>query len=440
MKTIEIYLFSGKLGTGKDFLANILRSMLPDAPSIQIALADHFKVDTITKDNIPYNDVYVKKTEKSRIALQIKGTEEGRDVYGEDIWTKTLTTWMKVYIDRGITRFFITDVRFPDELFWVISFISDISIKAYSFRIIAPGRNEKKILEEAKDPIAIQKIKNHASEIAMDGKDDLFDFIIKNDFEDDGISSIRDIVVDLSSEKSNKVMVFMDLDNTICHCTEIYRKIEEQVWGCLLSDVKDKDLYYKILHDCHMNSNTKLFDRKRHSEDIITAMRAVIAKIGEDFDSSIIDTIHNIGMSVHDQEFPIIEHAHDVLKEIKNKNVNKSPNEVGGNIYDVVILTLGEKPDQIRKLYKLGLQEFKCECVPIKNETIYKLMKHKYKAAKYIMIGDSYHNDIKPALDAGFDKVIHINNNRKNVISDDDILTNDKYMVTYDIRNVPQFI
>lgn len=107
MNRIHLYAFSGKLGSGKDFLANTLRSMLPtERNCVGLALADHFKVDAISKDGLDYNKVYGEKDERTRKCLQHRGTEEGRDKYGEDVWVRTLTTWMSVHRDRGTDTFF----------------------------------------------------------------------------------------------------------------------------------------------------------------------------------------------------------------------------------------------------------------------------------------------------------------------------------------------
>lgn len=49
------------------------------------------------------------------------GTEEGRDVYGENIWIKITETWIETVNLRGITRFIIPDVRFQNEVDWIKS-------------------------------------------------------------------------------------------------------------------------------------------------------------------------------------------------------------------------------------------------------------------------------------------------------------------------------
>ena len=80
-----------------------------------MAFADHFKIDAINKQNLQYDKVFGEKDNETRKQLQYMGTENGRDKYGQDIWINTLDTWMKLYHERGIERFIITDLRFKNE-------------------------------------------------------------------------------------------------------------------------------------------------------------------------------------------------------------------------------------------------------------------------------------------------------------------------------------
>jgi len=84
---IELYGFSGKLGSGKNFIAEkVFKEMFYDVPTLIMAFADQFKIDCIVLDNINREEIFHKKTETSRKMLQKRGTEEGREKYGEDIW------------------------------------------------------------------------------------------------------------------------------------------------------------------------------------------------------------------------------------------------------------------------------------------------------------------------------------------------------------------
>jgi hypothetical protein len=195
----EIYGFSGKLGVGKNYIAeNLFYHALPQKNTLIMALADHFKVDTVSKDNVEFDKVFVKKDEQTRRLLQIRGTEEGRDKYGKDIWIRTIQTWIKLYHDRGVERFIITDIRFPNEAEWVHQ------MGGITFRINAPERNEQALQQESEcDPKKYHAISTHASETGLDSYQN-FTYMINNDYgqEDQVTIQIEEIANELSSEPS----------------------------------------------------------------------------------------------------------------------------------------------------------------------------------------------------------------------------------------------
>ena len=181
-KKIEIYGVSGKLGSGKNYVAEKIllpflnRTVSSEKNSLSLALADHFKVDVCVKQNIDYERIFIKKDEESRKILQLKGTEEGRLKYGEDIWINILKTWIRLHSERGVERFVVTDLRFPNE----VEFIKKMGGKV--IRIHAPKRNHDAVVKEAKgDPEKISSIKNHSSETALDNYTG-FDYILYNDY------------------------------------------------------------------------------------------------------------------------------------------------------------------------------------------------------------------------------------------------------------------
>ncbi len=105
-----------------------------------------------------------KKTPEIRRMLQKKGTEEGRDKYGEDIWIKTLNCWIELAEMRNeVDVILVGDCRFKNEAEW-------LSKKgALLVRLYAPDRNEIKLKEESNGcPNMYDKIKNHSSETDMD--------------------------------------------------------------------------------------------------------------------------------------------------------------------------------------------------------------------------------------------------------------------------------
>lgn len=174
MQNINVYAFSGKIGVGKDFLARRFIDINNITKYSYICFADPFKLDVIVRDNIPYEDVFVKKTTESRTMLQKRGTEEGRNKYGKDIWINYVQARIRIDIERGITNFIITDARFKNELSWLRS------INAHIYRIHAPQRNWNKLLSEGGSDENANLLSRHSSEIDLD--DEHFDTIIDNDY------------------------------------------------------------------------------------------------------------------------------------------------------------------------------------------------------------------------------------------------------------------
>lgn len=173
---MEVIGLLGHQGVGKNYIAEkILPSILEKKPTIILAFADHFKVDCICKHKLDYNKVYGKKDYETRRVLQKVGTEKGRIIFGDDIWIKTLETWMRILNERGIERFIISDVRFVNEVNWIKS-IGGIVIK-----INAPERYMKRLLEEADgNNSKINEIKSHPSENKIDEIQN-YDLCILND-------------------------------------------------------------------------------------------------------------------------------------------------------------------------------------------------------------------------------------------------------------------
>jgi len=196
MKNIKIIAFSGKMGTGKDFIAKNYILPALNRPTVLMAFADHFKVDVITKDNIDRERVFVTKDTISREKLQRRGTEEGRDKYGEDIWVRTLKEWILVFHKRNPELcFMITDLRFKNEL---------EAVKEWggtTIRVEAPSRNMYHLEQYYPDPIKRNKIQTHISETELDNELNKFDHILDNDFEvnkNTFIDNINKIITDIN--------------------------------------------------------------------------------------------------------------------------------------------------------------------------------------------------------------------------------------------------
>ena len=413
---MKIYIFTGKIGTGKDYLCEALKKMLPqDARLLHIALADHFKIDAITKDKVPYEKVYGNKDAKSRDMLQKRGTEEGRMKYGDDIWINTVDVWLKIHEERGVEYAFITDARFPNE---VDHFQNKYKSKCIVIRINAPERNLKKLEQEGD-----KNLKTHVSETALDDYE--FDLIINNDPKDSAtaLSEIRRLALNDNIHYND--VAFVDLDDTISHCGKYYSatasKMGELVAEFLIDNsnvnysrgTKEHQEFYKTtlaehtrrLYLCTFNRfydsvttnyEASCFTRNNFAEFLETTTIKTLDFYGFKDTSGLSDKALKMGMGIYLSEFDPIPGAIDALKKLKTL-VDK-----------VVIFTVGERPDQIWKLYKLGLEDFTCETFIHKDETLFNVLKHKYQAKHYIMIGDSLTRDIKPAINAGIDDIYHV--------------------------------
>jgi phosphomevalonate kinase len=174
---------AGKMGCGKDYICNTI--IIPYFKSrgkdiLQVSFADQIKVNVMTKNNIPFSDVFVQKTNSTRKLLQMEGTELGRNVYGDDIWIKYLNNWLKIYKSRGIEHFICTDVRFKNELDYIKQ-NGGIIIK-----IVAPNRNFSRLQQESRGDTSIRDaLKSHPSECDLDDvPDNHFDLVIYNDLDD----------------------------------------------------------------------------------------------------------------------------------------------------------------------------------------------------------------------------------------------------------------
>jgi hypothetical protein len=170
---IQIVAFSGKVGSGKDYVAEHffkpVASKLDKSNKLSgryciVTFADLLKYTAIAQSKVTYVNAYHCKTQESRRVLQIMGTEQGRDVYGGYVWVNGLIAQMRAHYERNqITHFIITDLRFPEEL----DFLNHMN--AVTIRIHAPIRNEARLRQEANgDEELYQKIKHHASETALD--------------------------------------------------------------------------------------------------------------------------------------------------------------------------------------------------------------------------------------------------------------------------------
>lgn len=174
---VNVIGFSGKMGSGKNYLAEVILPEIIDMKAVKVmylSFADTLKVLTSAKYSKPIEDMYGKKTKENRRLLQLEGTERGRNVHGADYWLNILFNWIQAYSKppNHFSLFVITDCRFPNEAAWV-------SKHGILIRLVASDRNKVCVEREADgDAKAFKMITEHLSETALD--DHRFEHVIDN--------------------------------------------------------------------------------------------------------------------------------------------------------------------------------------------------------------------------------------------------------------------
>lgn len=171
----------GKMGVGKDYIAS--KYILPylsevqNKRVVQLSFADQLKVNVMTQHNIPFDGVFVKKSETTRTLLQEIGTARGRKTLGDDVWIRYFDAWAKVHQSRGAEAIVCCDVRFPNEMKYIQS-LGGIVVK-----VKAPTRNKNRLEMESNGCGKVMgHLQCHESEVALDGlAEDDFDIVINND-------------------------------------------------------------------------------------------------------------------------------------------------------------------------------------------------------------------------------------------------------------------
>jgi hypothetical protein len=188
---IKIIGVSGKMGTGKDYLSdNIIRPYY-EKKGFRVrvmSFADHLKVSAAAENNLDIIKMYGDKTPEIRMMLQKKGTEDGRDKFGPNIWIKTLDAWIKLAEMRNeVDVVLIGDCRFKNEADWV-------NENGLLIRLTAQDRNLTRLEKESGSNKELQHlIANHISETDLD------DYMFRNaqiiDNTVDNIDSVKENVL-----------------------------------------------------------------------------------------------------------------------------------------------------------------------------------------------------------------------------------------------------
>ena len=203
---------SGKIGSGKNYIGEnvfipelyrIAKSNNFQIIPYYFSFGDHLKVECLSR--MPYNDLskehgyhgfFVEKTQDIRDKLQKYGTENGRNVYHQDVWVRAVDTWISIQLERLnklkqnisdemiLPVFIISDIRFINEAEYVKS------NNGILLRVNAPSRTLHRVQTEAKGIVEIMdKIMSHASETSLDNYN--FEYTISND--DKTIEDIQSI-------------------------------------------------------------------------------------------------------------------------------------------------------------------------------------------------------------------------------------------------------
>ena len=162
---------SGKLGSGKDYICDhVLKPLLARSGICCVAFADPIRLTVASRLGLSIEELArSRKSPAVRKAMQLAGTEEGRMVYGEDIWIRYLDNYLKLRQARGdyISTVIITDCRFPNEVKW----IEDMG--GFVLRVEAADRNMDALSAEG-----FTGGPQHISETALDKY--AFTYVIDN--------------------------------------------------------------------------------------------------------------------------------------------------------------------------------------------------------------------------------------------------------------------
>lgn len=425
-ENIEIIGVSGKLGSGKNYITeNILFNLLTPKKTVMLAFADHLKIEVIAKDNIEYERVFIKKDTESRTKLQKRGTEEGRNVYGENIWINTIQQWMRVFTERGIERVIIIDVRFKNEA----DFIK--SIGGTLIHVNAPDRTQQKYIEETNNNHSeIELIKNHTSETDLDNYKK-FDFEIDNTIpnQNNVINDIENIVIQINNKNKFKTTIFFDLDDTLIDCHIYYDKfIYTNFYSVLLPylksfDVDDTNLYKQyqdLIYSLKYNSDyfRTPYTLDKFSNLLVKASTLILNNLNIP-KNDILDKVFKHGMNIHNIIYSKKDGAFEFIENL--------PKDI-----KVVICTVGDRLSQMKKIIYHGLHKYDIEISTFKNKDLYINLMQKYKSDRYIIIGDSSEREILPALDADFHKTIHILNHTTKPLD----ISSNRYIAVNNVKDI----
>lgn len=171
---MEIWMLNGKARSGKDTAAEILKNefgfaAVSFAAPIRRFLMDICQVANLEElDKIKAVELEILDGKTPRYAMQTVGTEWGREMINDKLWTMRAANEIKnMNLMYSINSFVISDLRFDSEYHDIKQFFPDAQIRV--FEIIRP---------ENKDAL-IGKAATHKSEAGL--SHDIERTIIMND-------------------------------------------------------------------------------------------------------------------------------------------------------------------------------------------------------------------------------------------------------------------
>jgi hypothetical protein len=404
---IQVLLAAGKLGTGKNYvIERILHPMLPVRPTMFIAFANHFKMEAIVKDGLDRERVFGDKDEYTRKAIQLRGTEQGRDVFGPNIWTNIALEWLYSYLPQGYTRFIFTDGRFPNEVDSVMALNNttiELRGKHYQFqvtsmRLIAPQRSQARAEAEAsKTPgTAVESITGHISETALDSYQG-FTYEIYNDYECDVYPTMKAIARTLTAESAPYLCYVVDVDDTLCQCglyyTAVLHNAEMRIRQQALNAGLDADAAVTLLQweftRVYAWEHYGIFMREQFGTDVQSAyLRAgqalgAAAKVELDLKQDS-EALYAAGLAVFEESYPALPGAILALNQLEK-------------LGKVVLYTHGDRIEQVAKIARLGLSHLPIYVTPSKGIDSLAQLMAEYPATNYVSIGDNYRRESEPA-------------------------------------------
>lgn len=182
---------SGKIGVGKNYITEhyIVPKIINKFSNNKIQIVPYFfsfgsqvKIEMFSRDSsdvLNYHNLFIQKTNETRNMIQEYATENGRDVYRQDMWIRAVNLWTIIqninleiinkYVDRKLVPLFVVeDVRFTNE-YEYIRHLDGILVY-----IEAPERNIKRLSYES-----TATSRTHISENGLGHLD--FDLRLNND-------------------------------------------------------------------------------------------------------------------------------------------------------------------------------------------------------------------------------------------------------------------